>query len=201
MKEKISKQELIEFLNSKNPSNSSNEKNIEQVLYFTLIWNAFEGSFFLDNEDLNNDTLGFLSQYKAKNHRYVNELYNIFRNRYVCADGKKLTGKFEKLRFCRKNGSSNENKNKDIENFVRISLLATEEVTPETKIKVILLIIYRFRNNLFHGAKTLFKLNHYQDIFGSINKFMICYIKDLIDDKHNIRKFLKKSVISQRKNN
>ncbi|WP_338813835.1 hypothetical protein V9L05_21200 [Bernardetia sp. Wsw4-3y2] len=183
---KLSKIELINFLNSKNPSSKSTEKNIDQVLYFTLIWNSFEGSFFFDNVELNNQTLFFLAQNSTSyiQERYVDELFDFFRNRYV--SNNKIRPVFKRLRFCYK---KNRPSNQKVEKLVQDTLLANAP-SFEAKMKVLLLIIYRFRNNLFHGVKSPLNLNKFENIYGHINTFLIRYVTALIDYKANIRKNL-----------
>jgi len=182
---KLSKTELINFLNSKNPSSKSTEKNIDQVLFFTLIWNSFEGSFFFDNVELNNQTLVLLSQKSTSyiQERYVDELFDFFRKRYVLNN--KITPTFKRLRFCYKKTSTNQKVEKIVEDTLLIN-----NPSFEAKMKVILLIIYRFRNNLFHGVKSPLNLNKFEDIYGHINTFLIRYVTALIDQKVNIRKIL-----------
>lgn len=47
-----------------------------------------------------------------------------------------------------------------------------------------IMIVYRFRNNMFHGSKGLINLNNYVDQFSIINKFMKLLLIEIINKKY-----------------
>lgn len=126
------------------------QKTIEVVADFTLIWNLFEGvecstkrgirqfdQFVNEVSDQISDTL-------------LKELLLFWKFRYV-ADGD-TNDRFDRLTFRRN----------DQRELVADVLLERNDSTNDI-ILALLIIVYRLRNNLFHGLKTIDHLNNQRE--------------------------------------
>ena len=131
-------------------SASLDQETIEVVADYTLIWNLFEGvecsaragsqqfeRFANRVSDQIPDTL-------------LNELLSFWKFRYV-ADGN-TNDRFERLTFRR-------NDRKELV----ADVLLERDVSTKNIILALLLIVYRLRNNLFHGLKTIDHLNNQRE--------------------------------------
>jgi hypothetical protein len=116
------------------------------------MWNLFEG--LLCNKSASINKFKELSKKIAQTGRNERNLYDIFdyyRNRYFSRE-QEFTNYFENLNF-RKN---------DRRDFVEKTLTSD---TPdfESVASTIMIILYRIRNNLFHGLKSIDQLNSQSD--------------------------------------
>ena len=122
------------------------QKTIDVVADFVLIWNLFEGvecstqAGIRQFEQFANGITGQIPE------TLLNDLLSFWKFRYV-ADGN-TNGRFEKLTFRRN----------DRKELVADVLLERNDST-EDIILALLIIVYRLRNNLFHGLKTIDRLN------------------------------------------
>ena len=131
-----------------------------EVRNFLILWNLFEAKWFdcdfgknksnIDKIHLASDLVSTTIQYLQ--HRYIT------------------------------NGSSNER-------FMRLRLRNNHDTTSIQRvllgltnnscdiIKAIIMIIYRYRNNLFHGEKAIASLPMQKDNFINANKFLIACLE------------------------
>ncbi|MDI9319017.1 MAG: hypothetical protein QM530_00960 [Phycisphaerales bacterium] len=139
-----------------------NEVELESVKYFSLFWNIFEdkvcGRFctadVIERSLINNTALDW-SQFE--------EVYSYFSNRYVT--NRQTNDRFEHLKF----------RAADKMLFVSTTLTNTAAPTNE-KIIAIAIIIFRLRNNLFHGEKDIRLINEQKDNFENANKFLMALL-------------------------
>ena len=120
-----------------------------EVRNFLILWNIFEAKWFKCNFGRNKSNIQTL-QYLQR--RYI------------------------------KNGSTNER-------FMRLRLRNNDDTTSVQRvllgltnnscdiIKAIIMIIYRYRNNLFHGEKAIASLPIQKDNFIYANKFLIACLE------------------------
>ncbi len=171
------KLEVIQWLNDyfDNTTNFSREE-INVVTDFSLLWNLFESK--LAERANNGERLSVnyirLSAIATQvsnesNHLRQQNFYesflHYFRERYVAANNT-TNDLFEGLRI----------RQPDIKNKVRKVLIA-EEQAHEKVIESILIIIYRFRNNLFHGEKDLHNIHSQYENFKIANAFLMKVIE------------------------
>lgn len=120
---------------------------LETVSDFTLMWSIFEASE-VDNKNVV-DQIGVLSKRVARDmpSNAIDSQLSYWSKRYIHESGEP-TKHFRYLYF---NGASQTEKSLDV--------LKNKETSFEDKIEVCLLIVYRYRNNLFHGIKDITLLN------------------------------------------
>ncbi len=123
--------------------------SLKPVLAFLLYWNTFEARLFERNfctQSLKNDDV-FLSV----DNKIVSDSFAFAKKRYVSAQGD-LNQEFDKLGF--RNLSKNKNKETDDEKYVK-EVLLDECPSCQKQLIAIMIIIYRLRNNMFHGEKSI----------------------------------------------
>ena len=150
------------------------ENRIKPILYFSLLWNLFENTYFTDDNHLSAPKLIKLSElsYEALNDDELNPIFDFFKNRYY--QNLIINNRFNLLQIhqhhielCRE-------------------ILIKDIPTKLEKTKFLFLVIHRFRNNLFHGRKTPRTLNIYEDAFNRINSFLMKFIESTSEnDKIN----------------
>ena len=165
MRERIEDITVIAWLKNYFDKKELKDKNLEPILHFSLLWNLFEHTFPPEQKEPYNERLRYLA---AEYHKYISEetlnvIYSYFKKRYII--GNEINVLFDKLLF----------KKKEYEECQKI--LLSDNPHKEDRLKCVLLIIYRFRNNLFHGNKNPKTLNLYSAQFKVINKFLMSYIE------------------------
>lgn len=164
---------MINWLNHRYGT-SFTENNIQSIKDFSLIWNLFEGKFFetsfsidklekiLIDTDIDIDCFLPYLEY--------------FKNRYVNQEDNTINERFSFLHF----------RKKDREDFVTEVLLNNEDILnyidTNTQYKVVLaisIIVYRFRNNLFHGVKNIQHIDQQEDNFVTANGFLRTIIETI----------------------
>ncbi|MDM1514649.1 hypothetical protein, partial [Myroides odoratimimus] len=102
-----------------------------------------------------------------------------FKNRYVNQEDNTINERFSFLHF----------RKKDREDFVTEVLLNNENILnyieTNTQYKVVLaisIIVYRFRNNLFHGVKNIQHIDQQEENFVTANDFLRTIIETIEDN-------------------
>ena len=138
-----------------------NNEGIDRVRNFSLLWNLFETFACNRRADINSisnavDTINEREQITTE---LIAEHLEYFKERYFNEDGspKQI---FEGLKF-RPGQTDPAAKQKVTET------LTGQIDNPAENLKSLLFILYRFRNNLFHGEKEVIRLN------GQINNFTV----------------------------
>lgn len=165
---------VIQWLRDYFNKPSLNEQKLTPVLHFSLLWNLFEHTYFTDDKHLNPERLLDLSDLSnaVLSDEILNKTFVFFKMRYFSKDNNSF---FESLRLSSISISKKEGQPSYSE-FCK-STLTKQDPTKTDKIKTVLLIIHRFRNNLFHGRKKPETLNIYEVPFKEINKFLIHFIE------------------------
>lgn len=169
----MEKIDVISWLNTYLVNKKINAKSVEHVMYFSLLWNLFEHTYYTKTNKLDPNALIDLAEVSINNldSDEVEKYYNHFKKRYIGADSLS-NSKFNKLLLC-KTSKSNTLSNYE---FCK-SIIENEFAEKEDKLKCLFLIIHRFRNNLFHGNKETLRLNLYEREFKVINKFLMHFIE------------------------
>ena len=137
------------------------EPGIDRVRNFSLIWNLFETFACNKNANLNsiNDAVDRIDSRERITQNLTKEHLEYFSERYFNVDGSQKEI-FNGLHF-RDGGRDQAAK----EHVKRV--LTKIETEPKEILKALLYILYRFRNNLFHGEKEVVRLN------GQIENFKV----------------------------
>ena len=148
--------------------------DIDDIRDFSLLWNLFEDICWNQNNENSNafplrEILKIVSskyQSLRSNQSDIDEIYNYFIDRY------QDNNKFDNLKF----------RDNETENIAKTLLEkaindSSSSITFEEKIKIILSIIHRYRNNLFHGEKDMQYIRLQKGNFEKSNKFLMLFIE------------------------
>lgn len=147
---------MRDWLNNKLGTNF-NEKDLNNVKDFSLIWNVFENKLCRNNFSINR-----LQQDLAHRNIDVNLFdshLSYFKNRYT--KNGRFTDLFQNLNLRRN----------DRQQLVESVLLGTD-TNPNNIILALAIIVYRFRNNLFHGLKEMKYIDQQNENFEIANSFL-----------------------------
>ena len=135
-------------------------------LEFIWVWAIFENMFFLNDDDslTYKKQLIELASKLEINDDNVNKIYGMFYKRYY---SNQILSRF----------FSNLNLNKGYKNICK-EILKKKKPLKVEKLKLILLVIYKFRCNLFHGGKDPLLLNNFEVVFEMINEFLCNVIEE-----------------------
>lgn len=136
------------------------------VADFTLMWALFEGTEAHGESLVVIDELAQIAARVADEfpQELLTKYIDYWTHRYI--EGGKSNHKFEKLRFTH-----------DPHKIIVKDVLIGNERNTQEKIYALLLIIYRLRNNLFHGEKDIHRLDGQRENF----KQACCIIKTVLE--------------------
>jgi hypothetical protein len=140
--------------------------DIESVRNFSLLWNLFEGLICNKNASvitLENAVLD-LQKRKKINIDYYEQFLEYFVERY--AKNGETNRLFDELNLRRN----------DKPELVK-AVLKGNETSSEKVLLAILIIVFRYRNNLFHGEKSIYKLQNQIDNFRNANQFLMLFME------------------------
>ncbi|TCJ26188.1 hypothetical protein E0X81_10485 [Halomonas sp. GDM18] len=130
---------------------------------FMIAWTLFEskaldcyGSVNSIQEFVNNKT-----DEKIPVDFFTHEL-DYFKRRYIDQGNAKTNAKFEKLRI-------NNSAHKGLVSGVLLGVVDD----PSQKLIACLIIVYRYRNNLFHGEKWTYEMHSQQDNFNHATQLLV----------------------------
>ena len=145
-----------------------NDDIVGELANFLLFWSLFEKRF-CKQKTVRISFLQFSeTNYKTFSIDEINTAYLFFKERYVLNPN--FQNRFDGLKI-----TSEELRNFLIESF------ADENATKLVKVNVCLNIIYRYRNNLFHGSKEISFIHEQADIFRTSNRLLKYILDTLID--------------------
>lgn len=139
------------------------DSDYNHVKDFLLLWNLYESRLF--QEKFTIDKAERLIENRINrnrlNHSSFSSILTYFQGRYT-KSGIIIYPIFENLNF----------RPNDREQFVQSTLLNNN---PSLKDKILTsaIIIYRFRNNLFHGVKDITQINYQKSNFLHANEFIM----------------------------
>lgn len=136
-------------------------EGIDRVRNFLLLWNLFETFACNKQADINSISLAVeaINAREAIQSELLADHLAYFADRYFNADGSQKEI-FNGLKF----------RNRATDQAAKEAVLRTlikQETNPKENLKSLLFILYRFRNNLFHGEKEVIRLN------GQIENFIV----------------------------
>lgn len=142
------------------------DEKYEEFWNFVILWNLFESRFFERNFKTSDIDEAFKQVNIPKSAIEAAFLY--IKNNYINKMDEP-NERFSKLGF--RNLSKDKNKETQDEILVK-SILKDSNATLEEKKKAIIIVIYRYRNNFFHGVKDIASLTLQKDRFEFANEFL-----------------------------
>jgi hypothetical protein len=158
--------ELVWINNFLSTQTHISKEDIDSILYFSLIWNMFEG--FVCNKDVSIQRMeAAVYRLQQRGNLHItdySDCLNYFTQRYV--ENGVVNYRFQHLKF----------RAGDRENHVR-DVLEGQQVNEPNILLALLIIIYRYRNNLFHGEKSLHDLPGQKDNFRTANQLLMIFME------------------------
>ena len=151
---------MITWLNNKFGTTYT-EETLSEIKNFTLLWSIYENLIF--NNSFSIGRLETEINIRDIRFRDYADIFTYFQGRYT--ENGSVNNRFQYLSF----------RPNDRETFVRDVLLGQIQDN-NSKILAIGIIIYRFRNNLFHGLKDITQLHGQIDNFIFANNYLKRFI-------------------------
>ncbi|MDD4971609.1 MAG: hypothetical protein PHT07_19455 [Paludibacter sp.] len=147
---------MIHWINNRFGTNYS-EVDLNEIKNFTLLWNIYENTIFNTRFSINR----LETEINRRNLDFqpFQVCFEYFQNRYI--ENNDINQRFPYLNF----------RQNDKEQLVRNVLLGLEN-SDNDKILTLGIVVYRLRNNLFHGIKDYHNLNGQADNFTHANIFI-----------------------------
>ena len=153
---------VLEWINEKIITDKENKlipEDVKNIMSFSLLWNLFESLCCNKNASISKISKLIDKKINLFNENDYIDIFNYFMERY------QDNTKFNKLNLL--NGS---------EKLVK-KVLKREYTDKNNKLKFIMYIIYRYRNNLFHGEKDMRYIKFQKENFEITNKFLMRFIE------------------------
>lgn len=147
---------MTDWINQRFGTNFT-ENDLLNVKNFSLIWNVFESTACANHFSINRIEQEIGNRNIDVNNFTDNIAY--FKNRYVTNGA--LNGRFAHLNF----------RPNDRQALVEDVLLEIN-TSPNDIILAIVIIVYRYRNNLFHGVKNIQQIDGQNENFQNANTFL-----------------------------
>lgn len=155
-----------EWLKTNRYYDSIDESKLENIFYFTFVWNIFEKECCNKKAKIGSHPRNIASNLQTHlSEDVINHIYTYFRDRYVINET--VNDIFNSFDF-----SSH---GQVYKTFVEEKLLNTES-SHQDKIQALLYIAFRLRNNLYHGEKEVKKLYEQNENFRQINILLMAII-------------------------
>lgn len=147
---------MIEWVNNRFGTDFT-ENDLKNIKDFSLLWNIFENLVCDRNCSINRmeENLNLIEFQIIDFDVYL----TYFKERYIASNN--TNERFEYLRIF-------PNTRKE---FVKRVLLGNDNNTSNI-ILALAIIVYRYRNNLFHGEKNIMSLNEQEENFSIANQFL-----------------------------
>jgi hypothetical protein len=138
-----------------------NPEKINAITNFSLMWNLFESVLGNNTMSIQRiSQIATLISTKDNCNDFYREYFSYFKDRYVDEIGN-TKAIFNNLAF----------RANDKKDFVE-QTLKSEGLNAAEAIEALLIIIYRLRNNLFHGEKELHTIHTQYENFNNANLFL-----------------------------
>ena len=155
--------DVIDWINRKiiNEGYKINAEDVEEIRDFTLLWNLLENICFKNYVKIDkiNDLIDSKIDKFNENNETFRETFKYFYTRYQNEN---------KLRALNLNRPMKE---------LAIKILNNTYTDKNNKLKFIMAVIYRYRNNLFHGEKQMRYIRLQKENFKIANKFLMYFIE------------------------
>lgn len=155
-----------QWINEKFHADLDNEI-ISELSNFLIFWSLFEGRFCRTRADRNSLLRFSETNYSFLSNDEINHIYGFFKNRYSINENYET--RFDGLKIT----------SPEIIVFLR-ETFSNENATVLDKLKVCINVIYRYRNNMFHGSKEVAFLHNQTEIFVISNRFLKHILNTLI---------------------
>lgn len=143
------------------PNRLIDESKLKNIFYFTLVWSSFEYKCCNRSGAIgrSKEIAKKISESKESKEieEIANRVYKYFKDRYI--KGGETTKHFENFKFS--------DKKKEVEDTLK-----NEAPSFEDKLRSLLYIAFRLRNNLYHGEKWEYDLPEQNENFKQINRFL-----------------------------
>jgi hypothetical protein len=147
------------------------EKKLSSIFYFTLIWNLFE-------KELCNTFAHISTHPKAEAEKLHSDIdkqtlhavFAYFKHRYITPDGH-TNDLFDSFKFGQNSGDG-----QPFKEFVRQGLVNSAPSDQE-QLQALLYIVFRLRNNLYHGIKDVAKLYEQNENFKQANHLLVACLE------------------------
>jgi len=153
---------VLNWINEKIITDKENKltpEDVENIRDFSLLWNLFESLCCNKKAYISEINKVIDKKIDLFNENDYIDIFNYFMERY------QNNATFEKLNLS--NGSKK---------LVQ-KVLKREYTDKNNKLKFIMYIIHRYRNNLFHGEKDMRYIKFQKENFEITNKFLMCFIE------------------------
>jgi hypothetical protein len=157
----------MEWLRAKAPGfNHLSEDEQNAIIDFSLLWSLFESRVLNTEGNVKKicDAIDAWHNAGALNAASFDDELVYFRNRYY-GDGN-FTRHFDHLHF----------RNPDREALVR-AVMEGSDNDPRNRVAAVLIIVFRYRNNLFHGVKWQYKLEDQLGNFTAANAVLMSMLE------------------------
>lgn len=151
---------MINWINDNFRTNYT-ETDLNEIKNFTLLWNIYENIFF--DKSFSIEKLDRVINRSNFEFTQFQECYNYFQNRYIVNNS--INERFKNLNFRRNDRMS----------FVQDIMLG-ELSNDNDKILATGIIVFRLRNNLFHGEKDYRNLNGQLTNFTNANLYLMQFM-------------------------
>ena len=154
---------VIQWINETIINDGTNRIEVDdigEIRDFALLWNLFESLCFDKFVDMNKINRLIDTKIDLFDEAKYQDIFDYFYNRY-----KNDNPKVEALHL--RNGDKELVKKVLNDNFT----------DKNNKLKFIMAIIYRYRNNLFHGEKDMRYIRLQKENFQNTNKFLMYFIE------------------------
>lgn len=128
---------------------------------FAVIWNILEKKKMRNHASIEKVSR-FVEKMQNIENINITEIFEYFKKRYT--NNTDYLNLFKALRWIDKE------KDKKDETY---RILTLENPIDKDKIKAILYIIFRLRNNLFHGEKSILTIDQQRETFNLVNSFLL----------------------------
>lgn len=143
------------------------EETQRAVVNFSLMWNVFEGQFCDNGANVAKFEL-LAEEITKRNYpeQEVKEIFLFYRNLFI--ENGETNWRFESLEFRRN----------DRKDFVKEVILNHNHISKDA-FWAALIIIYRIRNNLFHGVKAFHLLHNQSENLNTASAFLALIMEQL----------------------
>jgi len=156
---------VIQWINETIINDGTNRievNDIDEIRDFVLLWNLFESLCFDKFVDMNKINRLIDTKIDLFDETQYQDIFDYFYNRY-----KNDVSKFNALKL------------RNSDKILVKKVLNDEYEDKNNKLKFIMAIIYRYRNNLFHGEKDMRYIRLQKENFGNTNKFLMYFIENM----------------------
>lgn len=148
-------------------------KEFDSIFSFLLVWGLFEGRLCKD-EDENRLSINNLIKLVKSDRCVIDEsrvckIYEIFVSRYF--GSAQVQGAFDNLQLEEGQRKFFGDNKITVKEFVK-NIMRNPGAVFHEKFAALLMVSYRFRNNLYHGIKRVDKFREYQKYYVEINEFL-----------------------------